>query len=233
MLFVSRNVIPVTQRAPCNLPLNMTRINDALITLLTGTDAPHDAFAERVLAAARAEFELVGIRRSNMIDIAKRAGVARATLYRRFPDKPALVEAIAVADIAHIAELMTREMEQEVSPETAISTFAVMIMRTIREHAILNRIRSTEPETMFSFAAEHGDDILALLRTLLVGYLGLMQQRSGASIDDPQIRAEILIRVLASVVLNPGGVIPVDNDKDVRAFARTYLVPIVLGYPAP
>jgi hypothetical protein len=41
--------------------------------------------------------------------------------------------------------------------------------------------------------------------------------------------AEILVRVAQSFLLTPESVIPIDNDRKVRAFARTYLAPIITG----
>ena len=41
---------------------------------------------DRVLDAARACVLAVGVRRTTVTDVARRAGVSRMTLYRRFPD---------------------------------------------------------------------------------------------------------------------------------------------------
>lgn len=48
-----------------------------------------------ILQAARQEFEENGIRRTGVDDVAKRAGVSRSTLYRRFPNKEALLLGVA------------------------------------------------------------------------------------------------------------------------------------------
>ncbi|WP_132992101.1 TetR/AcrR family transcriptional regulator [Gordonia zhaorongruii] len=48
-----------------------------------------------ILAAAADEFTEVGVRRANMDEVAKAAGVSRSTLYRRFPSKDNLLVAVA------------------------------------------------------------------------------------------------------------------------------------------
>src|SRR5215468_8592317 len=53
-----------------------------------------DDVAERLLDAAHDQFCRMGIRRSTMEDVARRAGVSRITAYRRFATKDALVEQV-------------------------------------------------------------------------------------------------------------------------------------------
>lgn len=59
---------------------------------------------EKVLQAARAEFAAEG-EDAQMPDIAKRAGVGVGTVYRHFPTKEALVEALVRDHFARIADL--------------------------------------------------------------------------------------------------------------------------------
>ncbi len=54
-----------------------------------------DPGLKRVLAAALTLFGRHGFQRTSMADIAREAGIARATLYIRFSDKRALFEALA------------------------------------------------------------------------------------------------------------------------------------------
>ncbi len=54
-----------------------------------------DPNLKRVLAAALTLFGRHGFQRTSMADIAREAGIARATLYLRVPDKPALFAALA------------------------------------------------------------------------------------------------------------------------------------------
>ena len=51
----------------------------------------------RILTAARTLFGRHGFQRTSMADVAREAGIARATLYLRYSDKRALFEALAAA----------------------------------------------------------------------------------------------------------------------------------------
>ncbi len=62
---------------------------------------------DAILEAARGEFEDNGIRRTGVDDVAKRAGVSRSTLYRRFPNKEALL--LGVAERIYLDGMMLLE----------------------------------------------------------------------------------------------------------------------------
>ena len=58
-----------------------------------------DPGLKRVLAAALTLFGRHGLQRTSMADIAREAGIARATLYLRFADKRALFAALAASRV--------------------------------------------------------------------------------------------------------------------------------------
>ena len=53
-----------------------------------------DPSTEAILDAALVEFDQHGIRRVALDDVARRAGVSRTTIYRRFANKDELVSAV-------------------------------------------------------------------------------------------------------------------------------------------
>jgi len=65
---------------------------------------------ERVIAAAAAVFAEKGLD-AGVPEIAARAGVGKATVYRSFPSKEHLVAAVACERLAWITELATRALE--------------------------------------------------------------------------------------------------------------------------
>ena len=67
---------------------------------------------EKVLAAARAVFADQG-RDAQMDDVARRAGVGVGTVYRHFPTKEALIEALMVAAFETIAAAAEEALEVE------------------------------------------------------------------------------------------------------------------------
>ena len=69
----------------------------ALLELVLSPEG-NDPVAETIVDAALEEFLAYGLRRTNVDVVARRAGVSRATLYRRFDGKDALVQAVLVRE---------------------------------------------------------------------------------------------------------------------------------------
>ncbi|MCA1682892.1 MAG: TetR/AcrR family transcriptional regulator [Actinobacteria bacterium] len=85
----------------------------------TSTDRPLRADArrnrEKVLAAATAAFAETGFD-AQVEDIARRAGVGVGTVYRHFPTKDALVDALAETHFGHLADLLEAALQREGDP---------------------------------------------------------------------------------------------------------------------
>ena len=62
-------------------------------------------------AAALAQFAEFGIRRSTIDDVARRAGVSRVTVFRRFETKQRLVEVVVAREIRRAVAEFTRVWE--------------------------------------------------------------------------------------------------------------------------
>jgi AcrR family transcriptional regulator len=121
---------------------------------VTATDPTHKplrADAERnrrrILDAAREVFAARGLDAS-LDDIAGHAGVGVGTVYRRFPDKSALIDALFEDKIAQVADAARQALEIE-DPWEALTTFMTRVCeqqaadRGFKE-ALLSRDRGGE-----------------------------------------------------------------------------------------
>ncbi|MFD0804447.1 helix-turn-helix domain-containing protein, partial [Streptomonospora algeriensis] len=69
-----------------------------------GDDPASDPLAQSLLDAARESIAIFGVRRLTLTDVARRAGVSRPTVYRRWRDMDTL-----------LGDLLTREMRAVVA----------------------------------------------------------------------------------------------------------------------
>lgn len=193
------------------------------------SDEVGDAVTERILAAARQEFEQVGIQRSSMVNIAQRAGVSRTTFYRRFQGKTSLLQEVAGREITAILARIESDVAVAEDATDTIVRLAVTSLRELRQNALLNRLLTIEPEALYGYAARNGAAALVIARMFINQYLETLQARGLLGGADLAPVAEILVRVVLSQVFIPEGLLPFDDDGKVADFARQYLAPLVIA----
>ncbi|WP_165612083.1 TetR/AcrR family transcriptional regulator [Mycobacteroides chelonae] len=199
------------------------------IVQLTSNPADEGAeeLTERILAAAKLEFELIGIRRSSMGDVARRAGIARATLYRRFPGKDNLVQAVATRELLTVMSRLVACLSLTNSGEDTVVQLAVASARELRTNPLLNRLLTTEPEELYHYAANSGGPALEVARGFLLQYLQPMHDLRLVPEQQLSRAAEIMIRLAVTQLLIPDGVVPFHDDYEMSLFARQFLAPMV------
>ncbi|AEF39624.1 TetR/AcrR family transcriptional regulator [Hoyosella subflava] len=201
-------------------------------TTVSGAQSASDTSEEvtsKILAAAQHEFELVGIQRSSVGVIARRAGIARATVYRRFPGKDTLVQAVAAREVLAVLARIAASVAEATDTGEAIVHLTVAGARELRSNALLNRLLTTEPEALYNYAANNGGSVLAVTRRFVVEYLeSLGNPEQLRPSTELAIAAELMIRIATTQLLIPDGVIPLHDDDEVGEFARRYFVPLIL-----
>ncbi len=103
---------------------------------------------EKVLEAARAVFSDQG-REAQMDDVARRAGVGVGTVYRHFPTKEALIEALMVAAFEAIAAQAEQALEVE-DPWEAFSSVLWCGAETMAGDRALSEVFASIPGAMES-----------------------------------------------------------------------------------
>src|SRR5437660_2846391 len=106
---------------------------------------------ERVLEAAKAVFSTGGSDAS-LETVAKRAGVGIGTLYRHFPTREALFEAVYRREVQQLADL-AEELKQEASPIEALRQWMrsnVRFVATKKGMSAALALAAYKPSELFS-----------------------------------------------------------------------------------
>lgn len=196
-----------------------------LVDQVLGEARPTDPLGEAVLDAALAQFLEYGLRRSSVEDVARRAGVARVTVYRRFPTKSALMTAVVLREVREALAEIERAVEAFPAVEDKAVEGFVAAVRIARHQPLLRRLVHTEPETVLPYLTVHAGPLLAVAREFLAGHIREAQDAGHVPRFEPEPVAEMLVRLTQSLVLTPDGVINADDEDAVRSFARRYLFP--------
>jgi AcrR family transcriptional regulator len=184
---------------------------------------------QRILDAALKQFELFGIRRSTVEDITKRSGLARVTLYRNFANKDAIVEAVLLRELERFLSELAAEAGSYAEAEDKLVEGFVFTLTTMRDHALLQRLLATEPETVLPFLTVEGAGVIQTASSFLAHQLAVaLPDDKRTQIELLEV-AEVTVRVIVSFVLTPSQNVALGDDDAARSFARRYLVPPLLG----
>jgi AcrR family transcriptional regulator len=188
--------------------------------------AEPDALDVRILDAALAEFETYGLRRVSVEDVARRAGVARTTIYRRFSNKEQLLQAVILRECRRFLSRIAAATEGLPAREALVEGF-VAGLREARSNPLLARVAQSEPEAFLPQLSMNGGAVMLAARDILADRLGRDRPQDGEELNTV---CEILLRVALSLLLVPGGGLAVDDDEAARALARRHLIRLL---PSP
>lgn len=186
-----------------------------------------DLTTERILDAALEQFELEGIRRSSVEAIARRAGVTRVTVYRRFPRKDALVEAVVEREARRlVAEVDARTSRIEDAEARAVESF-VQLIGWLRDHALVRRLLATEPESVLRTLTVDAGPVVAFGTAYVADQIRRGQREGAFPEYDPEPVAEIFARYIQSLILTPDTRGRLDDEVAAREFVCAHVAPML------
>lgn len=184
---------------------------------------------EAVLDAALAQFEEIGIRRSTIEDVARRAGIDRVTVYRRVGSKDDLIQAVLAREAGRLIEQVNHATDGLPTLEERIATAFTTAILHLRQNALYNRMLALDADTVLPRITTQAGQLLGIGIAAAVELL--RQAQDDGLLDggsDTQGAAEILVRLVQSLVLTPVGAVRLQSAEELQAFARAHLCPIVV-----
>ncbi|MEV6876233.1 helix-turn-helix domain-containing protein [Amycolatopsis sp. NPDC051128] len=188
----------------------------------------HDEMTGRVLDGAYEQFCRMGIRRSTMEDVARRAGVSRITVYRRFATKDALVEHVVRREFRRYFDRFLVDIEEARTAADRVVLGFVSALRAIRHNRLIGGLMAAEPDVLVPSMIGDGGRTLAAVQRFVAGQLHREQAAGNVAAEvDVELVAELMARVSASFLVIPSEVVDLDDDDQLRALARKFLVPML------
>jgi AcrR family transcriptional regulator len=158
---------------------------------------------ERLLAAARDTFVAHGAE-APLDDVARRAGVGIATLYRHFPDRPALLREVALDLIGRSADEAGAALAEEPDAFEALARYM--------HRALDLRIAAVMPELVRRVPM---DDELRAVRSASVGPLDqiVATARADGSLRPDVASGDVGLLLVRLTRPLPGGFSPEDDNR--------------------
>ena len=188
-----------------------------------------DETSARVLDAAYEQFCRKGIRSSTMEDVARRAGVSRITVYRRFSTKDELVEQLVRREYRRYFDQFVIDIKDAKTAADRVVLGFVSSLRTIRGNALISGLMVEEPTSLVpSIIGEGGRVLTATVRQFVAGQLRREQGAGNVAAEvDVDLVAELMVRMSTSFLITPSDVVDLADDKQLADLARRFLVPML------
>ena len=192
-----------------------------------GPAAGDDAAAGRIAAAALEQFAELGIRRSTISDIARRAGVSKMTVFRHFTNKQGLVEDVIARELHRaLAEIDRRWGAASTIEERLVEGFGFAVS-FVRGHPLFGKLLRTEPDMLLPLLTVDGAPLLALYRTLIAERLQPEIDAGRAAPANVDQASEVIARLGISLILTRDGAITLDDRSTIQALVRDTLLPML------
>ena len=185
--------------------------------------APDDR--DPVLDAALAAFLDFGIRRTSMGEIARRAGISPATLYRRYAAKSDIVMAVGLREASRDIASIDARIDPAAPPVEQLTRLYLEVSRRLHGNRLLIRVLETEPETVLPRLTLEAGPLLDIGRSYLADFLVRLQREGHVPPYDVTPVVDWLARHAQSETLTPAASAP--SEQEVRAFVRDHLAPFV------
>ena len=188
-------------------------------------EEPSDGTTDRILDAALKETAAAGLRRLTVEDVVRRAGVARMTVYRRYPRREDLVQALVTRETQRFLKAVAEGNLRGADPVDSLVEAFVAAVEFTRSHPMLRWAREAEPGWVIEGVAADDARLLGTGSAFIARYI------HGDRPGPPSRRARWIADVWARLFITYVAVPPTDpdfaSDRELRRFAREVLAPMV------
>jgi TetR/AcrR family transcriptional regulator, repressor for uid operon len=199
-----------------------------LIRRALSGDAPvgDDDTDRRIIDAVLAELLVTPLRKVALEDIARRAGVTRMTVYRRFGDRERLIEATLSREVRRFLAGVAAADDPSAPLEDRIAEAFAAGLRLAHSMPLVRHMLADDPGELLAFNL--ADD--ALILSAGSGYLAaqIRQMPGRRSPAAAQRMGELIARLFVALVLMPPPSVDLTDPKQARRLARETIAPIVL-----
>ncbi len=191
-------------------------------------DSEQDETHVRILEAACDVLSEIGFRKTSMEEVARRAGVSRITLYRRFTDKQSLLHEVILREARKsLQNILVDIASEEAAADRFVKGFVATVL-VARRHTLFRRLMESDSEIVLPrYAAVTASQLIDFGRTHVAGLITMLQASGLYPYIDANYLAEMLLRLWHSLVLVPSTQVDSDNEESLTRLARDFLFPLL------
>ncbi|MGX9671510.1 TetR/AcrR family transcriptional regulator [Mycobacterium sp. HM-7] len=168
-------------------------------------DEARDSLDARIIDAAADCVIAFGVERVTLAEIARRAGVSRPTVYRRWPDTQAILAALLTARITN----SLNEVAVNGTDRAAIVKRMVGMAERLRDDEVIMSVLSSAPALAMVYIAQRMGTSQQILLEVLAGALATAQADGSVRPGDPTQLAAMCLLIVQSAIQSAQMVAPV------------------------
>jgi AcrR family transcriptional regulator len=115
---------------------------------------PPETGSDPILDAARATVLDFGVRRTTVSEVARRAGLSRMTVYRRYPDGAELMRALMTREFGSLLAGTTAEAAEAGNGRERLVEAGVRTTEQLMTHPLMLRLLELEPEMLLPYVTQ-------------------------------------------------------------------------------
>jgi len=131
----------------------MTSQRHTLVEASTAETARRD-IPDAVLEATRASVLAVGVRRTTLTDVARRAGVSRMTVYRLVPDVTTLILEVMGREFAALIREAEERSSRRRTARTRIVASTLDLVERLPDAPLFRRVIDVDPELLLPYLTD-------------------------------------------------------------------------------
>jgi AcrR family transcriptional regulator len=205
------------------------RLGSVLARALAGsTDIDSHPTNDRIMDATLEELAVTGLSELVVEDVARRAGVTRMTVYRRFGDRQRLIEATMARESARLLAAVAAADDPGAHPVDRIVRNLMTSLTVARRHPLVAHWLATDPGELLDAVLANDAAVLRAGAAFIAATIRAARPPGGAKGPDPDRAGDLLVRLYAALVLMPPPSVDLDDPRQVEALARDLIAPILV-----
>ena len=164
-------------------------------------DALPDRTQAAILDAGRASVLDFGVRRTTLTDVARRAGVSRMTVYRRYPDVDSVLRDLMTRELVALMEDVAGGVDAPDGRGLVVARL-IAVVRALREQPLLRKVVDAEPELLLPYLLGRMGSTQRLARANIARDVAEGQADGSIRAGDPRVIAHALLLTAQSFVLS-------------------------------
>ena len=178
------------------------------------------AESDRILDAARSTVLDFGLRRATVTEVARRAGLSRITVYRRYADGGQLVRALMMREFGKLLAEAERAVATLPPGRRRVVEMLLAGVQRLGSDPLFVRLLELEPETLIPYLIGAPGRFQALARRQLASEIAAAQRAGEARPGDPDQLAAAIETAARGSTFAASGQSPTERERAQRELGR-------------